>query len=288
VSEENLPTWQEAAATGTVEELLRWAEQDHHVDLANRELVLTLAANAITNGAWRNNSEIEDIHAGGYKRPGMKKPRGLRDAEMMVASIETSRLVRAVLAADDDEFWSIDAADAITDPDRPLAGTPLSEHVTKKVLRENRKQVDTNLARIHGIYDLVGRERFLLGAALCALAYCHYGTPMWSSTIDSWTEETGSWLKDGTEPPSAAVIEAIREDPTTVQLDVLQEALGTGLWGAARGRRRWHQDQCGDGRHRPSEELRSFLGIMHSITGVPLQWQYAAAVRATELAAQRP
>lgn len=288
MSEENLPTWQEAAATGTVEELQRWSRQDHHVDLADHELVLTLAANAITNGAWRNESEIENIHAGAYKRPGMKKPRGLRDAEMMVASIETSRLVRAALAADDDEFWSINASDAIADPDRTLAGTPLGEHVTKKVLTENRKQIDTNLARIHGIYDLVGRERFLLGMALCGLAKCHYGTPMWSSTIDSWVEETGSWLKDGTEPPSAAVIEAIREDPTTVELDVLEEALGTGLWGAARGRRRWHQDQCRDGRHHLSKELRTFLGDWHGVFSVPMQWQYAAAVGATERQLQRP
>jgi hypothetical protein len=287
VSEEDVLTWQEAAATGTVEELQRWAEQDHHVDLADHELVLTLAANAITNGAWRNESEIEDIHAGAYKRPGMKKPRGLSDAEMMVASIETSRLVRAALAADDDEFWSIEASDAITDPDRPLAGTPLSEHITKKVLKENRRQIDTNLGRIHGIYDLVGRERFLLGAALCGLAKCHYGTPMWSSTIDSWTEETGAWLKDGTEPPSAATIEAIREDPTMVELAVLEEALGTGLWGAARGRRRWHQDQCGEGRHHLSDELRSFLGAWHGISGVPQQWMHAAAAGAAERAAQR-
>ena len=41
--------------TGTMEELLQWAERDHHVDLSNRELVVTLA-DVITNGAWRNNS----------------------------------------------------------------------------------------------------------------------------------------------------------------------------------------------------------------------------------------
>lgn len=41
---------------GTMEGLLQWVEQDHHVDPTNRELVLTLAANVLTNGTWRNNS----------------------------------------------------------------------------------------------------------------------------------------------------------------------------------------------------------------------------------------
>lgn len=78
------PTWQEAAAYGTFEELTDWANDNFHVDLTDRDTVLNFAANSIQRGAWRNNSEVEGIHAGAYKRPGQKTPRGLSDAEMMV------------------------------------------------------------------------------------------------------------------------------------------------------------------------------------------------------------
>jgi hypothetical protein len=121
------------------EELLGWARDSFHVDLSDRDVALSLAANAIQVGAWRNNSEVEDIPAGAYKRPGQQTPRGLSAAEMMVGNIETARLIRDYLATGD-PFWYLAIEGDLSDFDRPYAGTPLTDHVTKKVLAQHRKK----------------------------------------------------------------------------------------------------------------------------------------------------
>lgn len=45
----------------------------HHIDLVNEDTGLSLAATSIMVGAWRNNSELEAIPVGAYKRRGQPK-----------------------------------------------------------------------------------------------------------------------------------------------------------------------------------------------------------------------
>src|SRR5688572_31053910 len=49
---------------GTLDELHHWADRNHHVDLTDTDTVLSLAANSVVEGAWRNDSMIEGIHGG--------------------------------------------------------------------------------------------------------------------------------------------------------------------------------------------------------------------------------
>lgn len=275
---------------GSLDELHRWADETYHVDFADDEMVLDLAANAITNGVWRNSTEIENIHAAIYKRPGMKEPRGLSDAEMMVGNIETSRLIRRALVEEDYLTWWQIAEAGLFDYDRPYAGTPLTAHVTKKVLTENTKKVRAQMNWMMLVDDLVGRERFLRGTALCALSYPHYGTPMWGDTIDEWVDQFDEAAAEQAEMratgeddlvfgprPSREVVETMRTDPTLLGLDVIESCLNWGLHGAPFGRLRWHSRKCGDPGHSATAEVTRFKGIFASITGLPEMWMYAVA-----------
>lgn len=270
------PTWEETAAHGSKDELLRWASDSFHVDLTDDNIVLNLAANAIQRGAWRNNSELEDIHAGAYKRPGQKSPRGLSDAEMMIGNIETSHILRTHLATGD-RWWYLTAEDDLFNFDRPYAGTPLSDHVTKKVLAQHRKQVKDNLWKFRCVERCVGWDRFLLGLALSDLSEgVHHGSPIWPTQVTTWAA-------DADPQPSATLVEAITTDPTQVPADELATAINSGI-GYAHGTEHWHQQHCGDPNHRPSPALGSFLGITSFFTGIPEPWMYAAIKQRTKTA----
>lgn len=273
-AEAGLPTWQEAAAHGSVEELVRWGREWFHVDLTDRDVVASLAANSVQRGGWRNNSELEDIHAGAYKRPGQKAPRGLSDAEMMRGNIETAQIIRTHLLKGG-EWWYLDAQDDLFDFDRPYAGTPLTAHVTKKVLEQHRRQVKNNLWLFRCVERVVGWDRFLLGLALSDLADgIYFGSPLWPAQVDAWS--------DAADPaPERDVVEGLKDDPTTVPLDDLDAAIGSGI-GFARGEERWHEEHCGDPAHRGGQEIASFLGLYSSLMGMPQSWVYATAIQRTQ------
>lgn len=266
-SDDDELTWEEAAAYGSVEELLVWGSDTFHVELTNPDVVLHLAANAIQLGAWRNNSELENIHAGAYKRPGQKIPRGLSDAEMMVGNIETACLIRDHLATGD-PFWYLAIEGDLFDFDRPYAGTPLTDHVTKKVLAQHRKQVKHNLWLFRRVERLIGWDRFLLGLAICDLADgIHWGSPLWPTQVDTWAETTDP-------APAASLVATLRTDPTKAALDDIDHAISTGL-GFAHGREQWHQAHCGNPDHAHDPALRPFLGMYASVMGIPQPWLYA-------------
>ncbi len=104
---------------------------------------------------------------------------------MMIGNIETAETVRRHLTTGD-RWWYLDIEADLFDYDRPYAGTPLTEHVTKKVLAAHTRQVKKNLWLFHLVENLVGRDRFLLGLALAALSHAHWGTPLWPAQVDAW------------------------------------------------------------------------------------------------------
>lgn len=258
---------EQAAATGTVAELIDWADAAYHVDLTDHDIVLNLAAIAVHEGAWRNNSEIEEIHAGAYKRPGQKEPRGLSDAEMMIGNIETTKLFRTHLATG--SYWWYDVEDALFDFDRPYAGTPLTDHVTKKVLHQHRKQVQRNLWLYTRAEQTVGWDRFLLGTALCGLTHTHWGSPLWETQVDAWAAQADPH-------PPAELIDGLKTDPSLLHPDDIATALRSGL-GFAPGREHWHEQHCGNPNHRLVDDghVAVFLGMAASFLGIPQTWLYA-------------
>lgn len=274
---------------GSTEELIAWADRDLHLDFTDRDLVLDLAAYAVMTGVWRNSSEIENIHAGMYKRPGMKKPRGLRDSEMFVGNIETARLIRRHLATRD-PGWFIAAEKDMFAYDRAYAGTPLTEHVTKKVLNENSKMVRHNMDLTAAVAEVIGMDRFLLGTALCAAVRGRYPSPVWSCTVDAWlarTKDPGASFDRLPQPLAGpenrdrldAFVATLKADPASIDLPTLQAALGCGLWGSRGGLPLWHQEHCEDPAHRLSAEVVQFLGGFlggFDLYGLPLMWRYAA------------
>lgn len=281
---------------GSLDDLCRWAEADFHLDFTDEDLVMSLAANAIATGVWRNNTEVENIHAGCYKRPGMREPRGLSDAEMMLGNIETARLIRDAFEAEANgspHLWWQAVEQGLFDYDRPYptaSRTPLTAHVTKKVLAQNTRMVKKQMNWMMMAEDLVGRERFLRGVALCALDHTHYGTPMWDDTVDAWVEETIDRLhglrRDRSEDPTGEpwrpndeVVAMMRTDPTGLDVEVIEACLHSGLWGASGGDARWHQRHCGQPSHHPSSEVVSFTGMFASLAGLPQAWLYALATR---------
>jgi hypothetical protein len=112
--------WEGMAEKGSIGELVRWGHDYHHIKLADDGLVLSLAANAVLGGAWRNNTEMETIHVGGHKRRGQRKA-GLSDAQMMIGNIEVANAIRRHLASRS-ERWYVDLEDALCDFDRLYAG----------------------------------------------------------------------------------------------------------------------------------------------------------------------
>lgn len=256
---------QDVVGYGTVEQLLGLAEANFHVDLTDTETALILAANSVTRGAWRNNSELEAIHCGMYKRPGQPAPRGLTDAEMMVGNIQTARLFRTDLASRDWD-WYLRAEAVLLDFDRPYAGTPLTDHVTKKVLAKHRSQVKSNLDLFAAIRRAIDDwDLFLTGLALADLAYgIRYGSPLWPAQVDAWAEAASP-------TPDADVVEALKTDPTQLPLDELAHVIRTGLT-YARGHERWHRGHCGNEHHQHDPALTRFLGIHGSLMGIPVKW----------------
>lgn len=264
--------WQVLAEQGTAEELVRWGDEYHHIDLTDTDVVLSLAANAILEGAWRNNTELEAIHVGEHKRRGQPKS-GLSDAEMMLGNIETTKVIRRHLTTDS-QWWYFDLERELCDFDRPYPGGPLSSHVTKVGLKAHKRQVSKNVWMYHLIEDIVGRDRFLLGLALTGMDHAFWGSPLWPAQVDAWAEA------DTTDPkPTPTVIAQMKADPTNLPFEAIRHATRTAI-GYARGDRKWHAERCGDPDHRPGSDLATFLGVGHHIFGAPMTWLTAFTLKA--------
>lgn len=273
------PDWETLAAEGSLDELIAWGQTSHHIDLADDDVALSLAANAILTGAWRNNSELEAIHVGDHKRRGQPKA-GLSDAEMMVGNIETAKTIRQHLASWD-EYWYFDLVDELFDSARPYAGIPLGEHVTKVSIKSHRRQVDKNLYLFHMVADLVGRDRFLRGLALAGAEHEFWGSPLWPDQVDAWAEgDLGGDRKIDRSSITPEIVATMKADPTRLDIAVLEDAIyRTGI-GFARGRQRWHAHHCGVPNHQPDRDLTLFLDPMWSdLMGIPATWVAALGAR---------
>jgi hypothetical protein len=272
------PTWQEGAAQGSLEDLHAVAYETFHVDFADREAGLRLAADTVTHGAWRNNSLMEDFHVGWGE--GKRRRRGFRDAEMMVAYLETARIVEGYLAEKlAHQHWWADLADEIAEVDRVLAGSPMAEQAPMTARRHHHKQVDGNLFLFNEVLDLVGDERFIAGLALAGLTTRPQsaGSPMWTDQVRAWADT------EDADNPSEDFVGALIANPASVPIDRLTMAINTGL-GYAQGPQNWHAHRCGNPEHRYSAEavpegMREFIGITTSLFGLPVPWHYAAMQR---------
>lgn len=272
----DLPSAAEMAAHGSLPDLQRWAHDGFHFDPTDVDLCVAMAANAVTTGAWRNNTLIEDIHAREHCHPDDAKARGIRDEEMMVASVETSCIVTSYLHPDNghldrDDWWQ-DLAEDLGDPDRALAGVSLQAHVPAEVIEENAEAIARNLHQFEGLRLAVGPERMLLGLALVGAQEGHWGTPMWPVQVRTWAKVEGTDF-------APAVVDGLADDPSSLHLRDVRAALNAGL-GYFPGRPEWHRHQCGDPHHEATSEagLSEFFGFTASLSGMPMIWQAAAMV----------
>lgn len=263
--------WESLAKMGSNAELVQWGREYHHIDLTDDDTVLSLAANAVLDGGWRNGTEMEAIHVSGHKRRDQPKA-GLSDAEMMIGNIEVANAARRHLASGH-ERWYFDLEDELCDFDRAYAGQPLSSYVTKVGLRAHKRQVGINLWRFHLTEQLVGRDRFLRGLALVAMDHVFWGSPLWPTQVDAWAD--AATTRPG---PTTLVVAQMKADPTCLPLADVEEAVRTGI-GYAHGRQRWHRQHCGEPDHRPGSDHDEFLGFGHHVYGIPMPWVAAALLR---------
>jgi hypothetical protein len=159
-------------------------------DPDDEELLLDLAAMAITHSCWRNTT-FEDAHSLG----------AIDDADQIVSNIDAWRIVRASMPGGS-QWWTPyppDTATALADAHRVIAGRTLTQRLggTGVRTRALRQEVGRKLWQQSSLASALGDTAALPLFALFGAVTCQdwFGTPWWPRRCEKYwqtlPEQTG-------------------------------------------------------------------------------------------------
>ncbi|HEX2809411.1 MAG TPA: hypothetical protein VHN80_24885 [Kineosporiaceae bacterium] len=254
-----------AARVLTVAELDDGVRAVHGIDPAlDRDGLTGLAAVRLTLVLWRN-SPLEDIHAAAT---------GLDDGQMLAANVEVTRLLLTHVHHEGVDWDTI--VEVLTDPARPVAGTPLVMTGTRSEIFALSAHIRDHVQQYRRAQQLVGWPRLLRALALMCQSNW-WGTPWWPDTVTQWLTEAAETIRSDAPPGwrdverlGGALLEAPDALPQVVRTWCVHHDLGH-----APGRDRY-KARVGIAAPPPSDRPWSHLdGPYGWLAPMPPQWSYA-------------